>query len=239
MSQHDYVIENAPGGPVRTDINLALQAIMSTNRGDAEPTAKAIGQLWLQTAATAGAAWPNGRLWLRNAANTGWVDLPTPPVMNGGQIAFPSTQLPSSDPYTLDDYREATWTPTLRFGGVTTGFSYNRQEGRAIKVGKRVDWWCGIKLAAKGSGTGVFTMAGLPWTAQANTPVTNPTYYSGSVGYAAGMVGTSGAIGIIVPANGTVVNFYHSIGVTPVQLTEAMVGGALQLELSGTYEAVN
>lgn len=36
----------------------------------------------------------------------------------GGQIKFPSTQIPSADVNTLDDYAEGTWTPSL--GGTAT-----------------------------------------------------------------------------------------------------------------------
>ena len=39
----------------------------------------------------------------------------TIPTINltSGQITFPTTQVPSSDANTLDDYEEGTWTPVI------------------------------------------------------------------------------------------------------------------------------
>jgi hypothetical protein len=50
-----------------------------------------------------------------------------------GNLAFPATQVPSSDPNTLDDYEEGSWTPTL--GGTTT---YGIRTGTYTKIGRVV-----------------------------------------------------------------------------------------------------
>lgn len=52
MSQHDYVIANASGSAVRTDLNNALGAIQTTNIGSSAPSALAAGQLWIDNSAT-------------------------------------------------------------------------------------------------------------------------------------------------------------------------------------------
>jgi hypothetical protein len=50
-----------------------------------------------------------------------------------GNLAFPATQVPSSDPNTLDDYEEGSWTPTL--GGTTT---YGIRTGTYTKIARVV-----------------------------------------------------------------------------------------------------
>src|SRR5215510_10897342 len=112
MAQHDYVIDNQPGAPFRGDLNAALQAILTNNLGGTPAMAKP-GMLWLDNGA--GSDWPNGRLRLRSATDT-WIDLP----LAASKIAFPSTAVPSADPYTLDDYREGTFVPTI-IGQTTAG----------------------------------------------------------------------------------------------------------------------
>ena len=74
-------------------------------------------------------------------------------------LQFPSTQVSSSDPNTLDDYEEGTFTPTL--GGAT---AYTYQDGTYTKIGNRV--WFNIRMqasAATGDGTNWF-IGNLPFT---------------------------------------------------------------------------
>ncbi len=77
---------------------------------------------------------------------TAWASLSYGPQLNavtisglltlaGGQIAFPATQVPSSDPNTLDDYEEGTWTPT---DGSGAGLTLTTSESAYIKVGQLV-----------------------------------------------------------------------------------------------------
>tara|TARA_R100001530_G_scaffold58152_3_gene42235 strand:- start:228 stop:1331 length:1104 start_codon:yes stop_codon:yes gene_type:complete len=63
----------------------------------------------------------------------------------------------------LHDYEYGTWTPTLLFGGGTTGQSYTTQAGRYTKVGNLVTVQCQLNVQSKGSSTGNITMSGLPW----------------------------------------------------------------------------
>ena len=84
--------------------------------------------------------------------------------VNGG-IKFPASQNASADANTLDDYEEGTWTPTLTFGGGTTGITYSQQVGTYVKIGKLVWLNCRVALTAKGSSTGSARITGLPFTA--------------------------------------------------------------------------
>lgn len=65
MAQHDYSIANGGGAAVRSDINDALQAIITQNSGPTEPTVTRPYMLWNDTAA--------GALKIRNAIDTAWV----------------------------------------------------------------------------------------------------------------------------------------------------------------------
>ena len=95
----------------------------------------------------------------------------------GTGIAFPATQLASSDANTLDDYEEGTWTPSL--GGTTV---YTIQDGKYTKIGNMV--FASAKIVINTIGTGSTTViSGLPFTATAN-----PAYNGrGTVGYYSGL----------------------------------------------------
>src|SRR5687767_14546097 len=59
-------------------------------------------------------------------------------LTSGGQIMFPAPQNSSTDPNTLDDYQEGSWTPVIGGAGGTSGQTYALHLGRYIKIGKRV-----------------------------------------------------------------------------------------------------
>ncbi|HEY1153476.1 MAG TPA: hypothetical protein VGE73_06455 [Pseudolabrys sp.] len=80
-------------------------------------------------------------------------------------IKFPATQNPSTDPNTLDDYEEGTWTPVMRFGGASVGVTYTTQLGQYTKVGNVCHIQGNITLSAKGSSTGAASIGGLPFAA--------------------------------------------------------------------------
>lgn len=93
---------------------------------------------------------------------TGLVDIS---AAGAGQIKFPATMNASSDANTLDDYEEGTFTPTLNFGGATTGITYGGTRlGSYTKVGRMVYGAIRFQLTSKGSATGLATVTGLPFT---------------------------------------------------------------------------
>jgi hypothetical protein len=67
MSTHDYVIANASGSSVRSDLNNALAAIVSNNSSSSEPSTKYAYMLWVDTT--------NNLIKLRNSANNAWIIL--------------------------------------------------------------------------------------------------------------------------------------------------------------------
>lgn len=68
MAQHDYVIDNASGAAVRSDINSALQAVLTNNSGTA-PSTTAAYMLWADTGSS-----PN-LLKIRDSADGAWITI--------------------------------------------------------------------------------------------------------------------------------------------------------------------
>ena len=79
-------------------------------------------------------------------------------LTSGTGIAFPPTQSASSDPNTLDDYEEGTWTPNL--GGTAT-YVYNA--GWYTKIGRVVVADFEVNVSSIGTGS-TLSILGLPFT---------------------------------------------------------------------------
>ena len=67
MATHDYVIDNASGSAVRTDLNNVLQAILTNNSSGSAPSTTAAYMLWADTS--------NNILKMRNSADNAWIEL--------------------------------------------------------------------------------------------------------------------------------------------------------------------
>ena len=65
-------------------------------------------------------------------------------------------------------YEEGTWTPTLQFGGATTGITYGTRFGQYTRIGRQVTLVARVVLTSKGSATGYASIVGLPFNAAAN-----------------------------------------------------------------------
>jgi len=78
MSQHDYVIANGTGAAVRSDINSALQAIVTNNSGPAEPAVTYAYMFWPDTT--------TDKLKMRNGANTAWIEIGSLETANLGHL---------------------------------------------------------------------------------------------------------------------------------------------------------
>ena len=102
----------------------------------------------------------------------------TDPLAGGTGIVFPATQSPSTDPNTLDDYKEGTWTPTV-VGLSTAGTAtYSTQNGRYTKIGRQVFVEALVNWSG-GTGTGDFAITGLPFTV--NSDLTYPAATIGRI----------------------------------------------------------
>lgn len=109
------------------------------------------------------------------------------PSASGAGISFPAAQSPSTDPNTLDDYEEGTWTPTV------AGVVLSASSGSYTKVGRRVSVSFDITWPSTINTTGV-VIAGLPYTPVANSGMLSCGYTT----YANLLCGVSGTAGITV-----------------------------------------
>jgi hypothetical protein len=147
--------------------------------------------------------------------------------LSGGKIPFPATQVPSAGANDLDDYEEGTFTPTIAFGGGTTGITYTTQTGTYTKVGRKVSFFIRTVLSSKGSSVGAATITGLPFTSAgfepcSVDPVTNLTGIT-SLPFA----GLSGTTLTIIWINGAG---------TRTSITDTAFTNTTELRISGTYQ---
>lgn len=84
-------------------------------------------------------------------------------VGSGTGIAFPATQVASSDANTLDDYEEGTWTPAISPNGGGT-FSYS-SKGFYTKIGRNVFINGSFSISSGGTASGTANIDSLPFTA--------------------------------------------------------------------------
>jgi len=101
------------------------------------------------------------------------------PSTSGSGITYPATQSNSSDPNTLDDYEEGTWTPVLA-DSATNQATMTVQQGFYTKVGNIVYVWCQVAYSGKGSmvAGNSYLITGLPFASKANS---GSYYYNGVV----------------------------------------------------------
>lgn len=81
---------------------------------------------------------------------------------SGSGVSFPATQSASTDPNTLDDYEEGTWTLTLTAGSGTIT-SYTVQEAKYTKIGNLVTAIIKFTITNNGTG-GAYLQINLPFT---------------------------------------------------------------------------
>lgn len=73
--------------------------------------------------------------------------------LKAGQLKFPVTQNPSSDPNTMDDYEEGTFTPVMTGSSSAGTGTYTRQFGRYTKIGQLLNVFSDLSWTAHtGSG---------------------------------------------------------------------------------------
>ena len=153
--------------------------------------------------------------------STGVVDL------TSGQLKFPATQLPSADVNTLDDYEEGTFVPVLS-GTTTAGIgTYSNQTGTYTKIGNRVMFDLILTWSAH-TGTGLFTITGLPFSSAA-TSFSTPNIYNNGLALTAGNV-----LQAWITQSSSVINLTQYTPLTGV-VASVPVDTAGQLIISGQY----
>jgi len=151
--------------------------------------------------------------------------------ISGTGISFPPTQNASSDANTLDDYEEGTFTPTLNFGGGSTGLTYTARIGRYTKVGNLVTVFIRVGTANSGSSTGSANISGLPFASNG----ASDNYQVAYVGLLASMSGiVSNPFGQIVPSD-TTFTFYQTVASSYSTLTNTNFPSGCTVNIEFTY----
>jgi hypothetical protein len=171
----------------------------------------------------------------RNAAGTSAPDALGVPK---GQISYPATQNPSTDPNTNDDYREFDWTPVLTFATPgTLSLTYTTQLGRGEKNGKKVTLWFQIVTSSftLGTASGNLQITGNPYTSNGTLEsLGGGLEWSGvtKAGYTDMMprIGVSASVILIRASGSGVVRNFVTASDTPS-------GGSVVLEGFVTFEA--
>jgi hypothetical protein len=94
--------------------------------------------------------------------------------LQSGQLLYPTTQNPTTDPNCLDDYEEGTWTP---IDGSGAGLVLTGASGLYVKVGSQVLIGCTLTFPSTAN-AGQVTIGGLPFPANASANL-----FAGSIGY--------------------------------------------------------
>jgi hypothetical protein len=150
--------------------------------------------------------------------------VPSYSVLNltGGQLKFPATQNPSSDPNTIDDYEEGTFTAVDASGaGLTftpTLLSYTKV-GKIVHVSGKINW----PTTANASAAAV-TLTGLPANVDAN------------VQHLSGLISSSTGVKLILSGSTSFTLLPATVAMA--QLTNANLSNQY-ISLNGAYVASN
>lgn len=151
------------------------------------------------------------------------------PLLSGGGIKFPATQVPSGDANTLDDYEEGSFTPGMSFGGGTTGITYTSQTGSYQKVGNRVHVQGRVSISSKGSSTGTTRLTGLPFAVGGGLP-------SFVIAESSGFNVASGLSGALGDSGATTATIEQDRTTGSSVINDTHVNGTTTFFFSGTYE---
>jgi hypothetical protein len=129
-------------------------------------------------------------------------------------------------------YTTGTWTPDLRFGGVSTGITYTSRGGYYTKIANvcYIEGW--IELSSKGAASGVAIIAQLPFSVS-NTANLYPVFKMQWINMTATLVDAAG-VGSVGAAH-IDVNGIGGAATTLAQLTDTAFANNTSLRFSGFY----
>ncbi|MEZ2224401.1 hypothetical protein [Rhizobium sp. RCC_161_2] len=120
-----------------------------------------------------------------------------------------------------------TWTPTLQFGGNTTGITYTSRTGKFTRVGNVVFFSAQLTLSSKGTTTGAATISGL------STP--NATQYAVADTFGITMANYVTNHAIIAPGT-ALINLYAVSATGDQPLTDTSFTNTSTFVVSGVYD---
>ena len=150
-------------------------------------------------------------------------------VVTASQIKFPATQVPSSDPNTLDDYEEGSFTPILYGIGSAGTATYNIRFASYTKTGRSVSFQIYLDWSSH-TGSGGMRLSGLPFSNLASQLASLNISYVHNVTLNAGKY-----LGGYIDGS-QIVFVSNAIGGGSVTTFDVPVSGAIML--SGTYNTI-
>ncbi len=123
---------------------------------------------------------------------------------------------------------KTSWTPTISFGGGSTGITYGTRTGSVVKHGSVVTFSAVIPLTSKGSSTGNLSIGNLPYAAERDSPISieMQTITSG--------VGDTNISAFVVGGFGTF-SIRKMVSGTDTALTDADLTNSTTIRIAGSY----
>lgn len=154
---------------------------------------------------------------------------------SAGQIKFPSTQNPSSNVNTLDDYKEGTFVPVLTCATVgDLAVTYTSQAGTFTKIGRQVT--VSFQLVTSSfthtTASGVVSITGLPYESGSSFLSTGAVIWAGITRASTSQITAQ------VPSGASTVGFQTSnsgSSVANIVITDMPTGGTIALRATITY----
>jgi hypothetical protein len=223
---------------ILSDNNTSLAAVLRVNSNNAAVnTSIAYDGVIASGGMTLQAGTSNPIIFNTNGANeAGRINTTGVYVLKGGTttangvgVAFPSTQVPSSDANCLDDYEEGTFTATLK-GGTTDPTIAVTTTGKYTKIGRTVFVEIQFGNASTLGASGTITITGLPFTSSSSG--------SGQIGCLlvdAIATFTNSSLSAYLPASSTTLSLYTSTSNSVITAITHNAGTGRYLWTSITY----
>ena len=128
-------------------------------------------------------------------------------------------------------YETGTFTPSLAFGGGSTGLTFSSRGGDYVRVGRLVSWTATMTLSAKGSSAGSAKLTGLPFAKGATAGVANPVstaYYDTMTGLTSTPFGT-------LDNGATTASLFDGGATAAAALDEGNFNDTTTLQIGGQY----
>jgi hypothetical protein len=126
-------------------------------------------------------------------------------------------------------YVEGTFTPTVTFGGGSTGLTYATQSGNYTRIGRLVHFQLVVTLSAKGSSTGDALINGLPVTSSSQVTPAALDIHNVTAG-----VGDTD-LKAVINASATTIGLFDIAAGSSTALTEADFTNNTRVRINGTY----
>jgi len=136
-------------------------------------------------------------------------------VITANGMAFPATQVASSNANTLDDYEEGSWTPTASYVSGNGDLSYDQQTGRYTKVGNVVFAHIEVKWDET-TASGALSILGWPFT---TANIANLAHSTAFIAF--NLSGTVGSIIMQMEENSVIAKVYEQQTGSATQLTDS------------------